>query len=106
MKAGTSKGQVQAPVAQWIEHLTTDQKVRGSSPFGRTIGYGLPPAVGGHRHSWSRSPESITAHGLLTLPSAWAGDGSEASTPSPPVSPPPCASGACTRGGLRRGWRA
>ncbi len=25
-----------APVAQWIEHLTTDQKVRGSSPFGRT----------------------------------------------------------------------
>ena len=27
---------VRAPVAQWIEHLTTDQKVRGSSPFGRT----------------------------------------------------------------------
>src|SRR6478735_5506318 len=25
-----------APVAQWIEHLTTDQKVGGSSPFGRT----------------------------------------------------------------------
>jgi hypothetical protein len=24
-----------APVAQWIEHLTTDQKVGGSSPFGR-----------------------------------------------------------------------
>ena len=26
-----------APVAQWIEHLTTDQKVGGSSPFGRTL---------------------------------------------------------------------
>ena len=25
----------QAPVAQRIEHLTTDQKVRGSNPFGR-----------------------------------------------------------------------
>lgn len=24
-----------APVAQWIEHLTTDQKVRGSTPLGR-----------------------------------------------------------------------
>ena len=24
-----------APVAQRIEHLTTDQKVRGSSPLGR-----------------------------------------------------------------------
>jgi len=26
----------QAPVAQRIEHLTTDQKVGGSNPFGRT----------------------------------------------------------------------
>ena len=26
-----------ASVAQWIEHLTTDQKVGGSSPFGRTF---------------------------------------------------------------------
>jgi hypothetical protein len=26
-----------ALVAQRIEHLTTDQKVRGSNPFGRTI---------------------------------------------------------------------
>ena len=26
-----------APVAQRIEHLTTDQKVRGSNPFGRTF---------------------------------------------------------------------
>ena len=25
-----------APVAQRIEHLTTDQKVRGSNPCGRT----------------------------------------------------------------------
>ena len=25
-----------APVAQRIEHLTTDQEVRGSNPFGRT----------------------------------------------------------------------
>ena len=27
-----------APVAQRIEHLTTDQKVRGSNPFVRTFG--------------------------------------------------------------------
>jgi hypothetical protein len=27
----------QAPVAQRIEHLTTDQKVGGSNPFGRTM---------------------------------------------------------------------
>ena len=27
----------QAPVAQRIEHLTTDQKVRGSNPFGRAL---------------------------------------------------------------------
>ena len=26
-----------APVAQRIEHLTTDQKARGSNPFGRTL---------------------------------------------------------------------
>ena len=32
-----------APVAQRIEHLTTDQKVRGSNPFGRTIGKVAPP---------------------------------------------------------------
>ncbi|MDT5027173.1 MAG: hypothetical protein QOE61_3599 [Micromonosporaceae bacterium] len=29
-------GRAPAPVAQRIEHLTTDQKVRGSNPFGRT----------------------------------------------------------------------
>ena len=28
--------EVPAPVAQRIEHLTTDQKVGGSNPFGRT----------------------------------------------------------------------
>ncbi len=28
----------QAPVAQRIEHLTTDQKVWGSNPYGRTSG--------------------------------------------------------------------
>ena len=32
-----------APVAQWIEHLTTDQKVTGSSPVGRTIQSLLDP---------------------------------------------------------------
>jgi hypothetical protein len=31
-----------APVAQRIEHLTTDQKVRGSNPFGRAISR-VPP---------------------------------------------------------------
>ncbi len=29
-----------APIAQWIEHLTTDQKVGGSSPSGRAISFG------------------------------------------------------------------
>ncbi len=29
-----------APVAQRIEHLTTDQKVRGSNPFGRASSVG------------------------------------------------------------------
>ena len=44
----------QAPVAQRIEHLTTDQKVGGSNPSGRTIfplgalvPCGSPPAAGG-----------------------------------------------------------
>ncbi len=26
-----------APIAQWIEHLTTDQKAGGSNPLGRSI---------------------------------------------------------------------
>ena len=34
-RLGKRQPVVTAPVAQWIEHLTTDQKVRGSSPFGR-----------------------------------------------------------------------
>ena len=34
-----------APVAQRIEHLTTDQKVRGSNPFGRAPGI---PTSGTH----------------------------------------------------------
>ena len=38
---------MRAPVAQWIEHLTTDQKVRGSSPFGRTVKIKRPPTCGG-----------------------------------------------------------
>ena len=33
----TSQTTGHAPVAQWIEHLTTDQKVGGSSPFERTV---------------------------------------------------------------------
>src|SRR4051794_35996127 len=71
-----------APVAQRIEHLTTDQKVRGSNPFGRallrqqqnTIRAGSyspwepalvvrsPPAVAGSRYSGSepRQPEERT----------------------------------------------
>ena len=28
---------IYAPVAQWIEHLTTDQEVTGSTPVGRAI---------------------------------------------------------------------
>ena len=33
----------QAPVAQRIEHLTTDQKVRGSNPCGRTSRLNVKP---------------------------------------------------------------
>ena len=36
-----------APVAQWIEHLTTDQKVRGSSPFGRASDAPAPSSGAG-----------------------------------------------------------
>ena len=43
----------QAPVAQRIEHLTTDQKVGGSNPSGRTIfPLGICPVAGGLRRSW------------------------------------------------------
>ncbi len=34
-----------ALVAQWIEHLTTDQKVRGSSPFERAERHRLTAGV-------------------------------------------------------------
>ena len=34
---GSTQPPSSAPVAQRIEHLTTDQKVRGSSPLGRAI---------------------------------------------------------------------
>ena len=42
-----------APVAQRIEHLTTDQKVRGSNPFGRTLK--TPSGLGrrGFCHAWA-----------------------------------------------------
>src|SRR5215510_5847376 len=44
----------QAPVAQRIEHLTTDQKVRGSNPFGRAV---LKPSLTRlFRLSGSRQP--------------------------------------------------
>jgi hypothetical protein len=36
-----------APVAQRIEHLTTDQKVRGSNPFGRAQVKQVLQTVGG-----------------------------------------------------------
>jgi hypothetical protein len=42
-------GSGDAPVAQRIEHLTTDQKVGGSNPSGRTnfpVASGYPPATG------------------------------------------------------------
>src|SRR5690625_6866904 len=40
-----------APVAQWIEHLTTDQKVGGSSPSGRA----------------GRRPGTVTVPGLSRI---------------------------------------
>ena len=44
-----------APVAQRIEHLTTDQKVRGSNPFGRANeapGCSYPPLTWGFVLPW------------------------------------------------------
>ena len=35
LASATQDNSRQAPVAQRIEHLTTDQKVGGSNPFGR-----------------------------------------------------------------------
>ena len=48
----------QAPVAQWIEHLTTDQKVGGSSPFGRTERRGPDPQSCGSGPSPSVAAEA------------------------------------------------
>ena len=62
-----------APVAQRIEHLTTDQKVRGSNPFGRTIGKVAPPSkTGGGRFLLGgggapRAGHSPVAHRIANL---------------------------------------
>ena len=45
--SGMYTGWAQAPVAQRIEHLTTDQKVRGSNPFGRAAAQSPNPILGG-----------------------------------------------------------
>jgi hypothetical protein len=49
-----------APVAQRIEHLTTDQKVRGSNPFGRALLVETTPQV--------RAPDRPHGPGLLRCP--------------------------------------
>ena len=61
-----------APVAQRIEHLTTDQKVRGSNPFGRTdiqrsdLKDGSDPPRDVHVTGWDRHPnERRTACGAI-----------------------------------------
>ena len=45
-----------AAVAQWIEHLTTDQKVRGSSPFSRAMQKRPRPATTARSGSLLRRP--------------------------------------------------
>jgi hypothetical protein len=53
-----------APVAQWIEHLTTDQEVAGSTPAGRTISsYSFPERL---TNLLSHSPKTRFAGGRLT----------------------------------------
>ncbi len=49
-----------APVAQRIEHLTTDQKVRGSNPFGRAPSSAvlLAQTHMGHQELWHSSFET------------------------------------------------
>ena len=52
-----------APVAQWIEHLTTDQKVRGSTPLGRAITF-VPldkEVCGVHSHSIPKTMDKRTS---------------------------------------------
>jgi hypothetical protein len=53
-------GRGTAPVAQRIEHLTTDQKVRGSNPFGRALLVETTPQV--------RAPDRPHGPGLLHCP--------------------------------------
>jgi hypothetical protein len=54
--SGLPPGGGTAPVAQRIEHLTTDQKVRGSNPFGRAKVRALDGArpTGGRLTGWPR----------------------------------------------------
>src|SRR5262245_45102688 len=82
-----------APVAQRIEHLTTDQKVRGSSPFGRASQF-QSLSFAAHAMSMHTAPVGLTgaavisgdlAHGLLT---AGAGPLSAASYVAPASSLP------------------
>src|SRR4051812_6548382 len=53
---GTIRGTPRAPVAQRIEHLTTDQEVRGSNPFGRT-----PPRRSQRRGRRQRTEDAAPA---------------------------------------------
>ena len=55
----------QAPVAQRIEHLTTDQKVRGSNPFGRATLTLSVNSANGDDKTISILTKSITIHGLI-----------------------------------------
>ena len=60
--------QPQALVAQWIEHLTTDQKVRGSSPFERAGQMPKSPGPFGGLLSFSGSallPETSKSDNLI-----------------------------------------
>ena len=55
---GQSNGD--ALVAQWIEHLTTDQKVGGSSPFERASGPArCVPPVGALLYPLSNAPTRV-----------------------------------------------
>ena len=57
-----------ALVAQWIEHLTTDQKVGGSSPFERASGPArCVPPVGALLYPLSNAPTRVKGQSVLVM---------------------------------------
>ncbi len=66
-------GAASAPVAQRIEHLTTDQKVRGSNPFGRALLVETTPQVTAPRRPHGRGCLLLRAPATVATPPTFVG---------------------------------